>query len=62
MASYPSDQMAALDELAALDTAHPSWNIVAANLSLGGEANTTSCDTDPRKAGVDSSSPRAWPR
>ncbi len=53
VASYPSDQMAALDELAALDTAHPSWNIVAANLSLGGGANTTSCDTDPRKPGVD---------
>ena len=53
VASYPSDQMAALDELAALDTAHPSWNIVAANLSLGGGANTTNCDFDPRKQGVD---------
>jgi subtilisin family serine protease len=53
VASYPSDQMAALDELAALDTAHPSWNIVAANLSLGGGANTRSCDTDPRKPGID---------
>ena len=53
VASYQSDQMAALDELAALDSAHPSWNIVAANLSLGGGSNTVACDTDARKQGVD---------
>jgi len=51
--SYPSDQLRALDELAALDAAHPSWNIVAANLSLGGGSHTTSCDTDARKTVID---------
>ena len=53
VASYPSDQMAALDALAALDAAHPSWNIVAANLSLGGGQESASCDTDVRKAEID---------
>jgi subtilisin family serine protease len=53
VASYQSDQMAALDELAALDTAHPSWNIVAANLSLGGGGFSAACDTDARKHAVD---------
>jgi subtilisin family serine protease len=53
IASYPSDQLAALDELAVLDTAHPSWNIVAANLSLGGGSESTPCDTDVRKAAID---------
>ncbi len=53
VASYLSDQLAALDELAALDTAHPSWNIVAANMSLAGELESSPCDTDPRKAEID---------
>ena len=53
VASYPSDQMRALDELAALDTAHPSWNIVSANMSLGGGSSGTACDTDARKVPID---------
>jgi subtilisin family serine protease len=53
IASYPSDQIAALDELAVLDAAHPSWNIVAANMSLGGGQESTPCDTDARKAEID---------
>ena len=53
VASYPSDQLRALDRLAALDTAHPSWNIVAANLSLASGTYSAPCDTDPRKGAID---------
>jgi len=53
VASYPSDQLRALDQLAALDTAHPSWNIVAANLSLGSGSFAAACDTDARKTPID---------
>lgn len=53
VASYISDQILALDALAALDTAHPEWNIVAANMSLGGGERSTACDTDARKAPID---------
>ncbi len=53
VASYPSDQLRALDQLAALDTANPSWNIVAANLSLASGVYSAPCDTDPRKAAID---------
>jgi subtilisin family serine protease len=53
LASYKSDQLAALDELAALDTAHPAWNIVAANMSLGGSPSPTACDADALKPGID---------
>ena len=51
--SYPSDQLRALDEVAALDAAHPSWNVVAANMSLGSGRNTSACDTDVRKGAID---------
>ena len=53
VASYPSDQLRALDRLAALDTANPSWNIVAANLSLASGTYSAPCDTDPRKGAID---------
>ena len=53
VASYPSDQLRALDELAALDTAHPEWNVVAANMSLGGGQYSSACDSDARKAQID---------
>ncbi len=53
VASYPSDQLRALDQLAALDTANPSWNIVAANLSLASGVYTAPCDSDPRKGAID---------
>lgn len=53
VASYPSDQIRALDELSALTTAHPSWNVVAANLSLGGGSFASPCDGDARKAVID---------
>ncbi|WP_392545238.1 S8 family serine peptidase [Oryzobacter telluris] len=53
IASYPSDQVNALDALAALDSAHPEWNVVAANLSLGGGLFTTACDDDARTTPVD---------
>ena len=56
VASYRSDQMAALDALAALDTAHPSWN-VAANMSLGGGQESAPCDSDVRKAEIDPARP-----
>lgn len=53
VASYPSDQLRALDQLAALDTANPSWNVVAANLSLASGTYAAPCDTDPRKGAID---------
>ena len=53
VASYQSDQLRALDQLAALDTANPSWNIVSANLSLASGSFTAPCDTDPRKKAID---------
>ncbi len=53
VASYQSDQLRALDQLAALDTANPSWNIVSANLSLASGTHTAPCDTDPRKKAID---------
>ena len=53
IASYPSDQLRALDELAALDAAHPEWGVVAANMSLGGGATTSACDGDVRKGRID---------
>jgi subtilisin family serine protease len=53
VASYPSDQLRALDELAALDTAHPEWGVVAANMSLGGGTNGSACDGDVRKGRID---------
>ncbi len=53
LASYPSDQLRALDRLAALDTVNPSWNIVAANVSLASGSYASPCDTDPRKGAID---------
>jgi subtilisin family serine protease len=51
--SYPSDQIAGLNQVAALDGANPGWNIVAANMSLGGGSNSTACDGDPVKPAID---------
>ena len=53
VSSYPSDQINALDELAALDTANPGWNIIAANMSLGGGMFAAACDGEARKTQVD---------
>ena len=51
--SYLSDQIAGLDRLAVLRNANPSWNIAAANMSLGGGSFATACDGDSRKAAID---------
>ncbi len=53
VASYPSDQLRALDRLATLDAANPAWNVVAANLSLASGSFTAPCDTDARKGAID---------
>jgi subtilisin family serine protease len=53
IAAYDSDIASGLDYVASLADAHPSWNLVAANLSLGGGLVTGTCDTDPLKASVD---------
>lgn len=53
VASWTSDQLRALDQLAVLDAAHPEWNIVAANMSLGGGQYGKACDTDARKGAID---------
>ena len=53
VSSYPSDQINALDELAALDTANPAWNVVAANMSLGGGDFNAACDGEARKVQID---------
>ncbi|KAA1423886.1 S8 family serine peptidase [Mumia zhuanghuii] len=51
--TYPSDQINALNQLIALDAANPGWNVVAANMSLGGGNNGTACDGDTRKTAID---------
>lgn len=51
--TFPGDQIAGLDAVATLNAANPGWNIVAANMSLGGGANTTACDGDARKTAID---------
>ncbi|MFQ6173154.1 S8 family serine peptidase [Oryzobacter sp. R7] len=53
VASYPSDQINALDDLAALDTANPGWNVIAANMSLGGGMFAAACDGEARKTQID---------
>lgn len=51
--TFQVDQVAALNQVVAWDTANPGWNIAAANMSLGGGNNATACDGDARKAAVD---------
>ncbi|WP_370618464.1 S8 family peptidase [Mumia sp. Pv 4-285] len=51
--TYPSDQINALNQLIALDAANPGWNVVSANMSLGGGNNGAACDGDTRKAAID---------
>ncbi|MGH1562193.1 S8 family serine peptidase [Mumia sp. DW29H23] len=51
--TYPSDQINALNQLIALDAANPGWNVVAANMSLGGGNNGSACDGDTRKTAID---------
>lgn len=48
--SYTSDQIAALNRVYDLRS---TFNIAAANMSLGGAAQSTACDADPRKAPID---------
>lgn len=50
IASYRSDQLAALDYVVALSTIH---SIAAVNMSLGSGSTTTACDTDTRKVAID---------
>ncbi|MFI8910552.1 S8 family peptidase [Streptomyces sp. NPDC053513] len=49
--SFPSAQLAALEEVLKLKQA--GTPIVAANLSLGSGHYTTACESDPRKAAID---------
>lgn len=51
--TWDSDNLAGLNRVAALDTANAGWNIVAANMSLGGGSSSTACDGDSRKTAVD---------
>lgn len=51
--TYPSDQIAALGRLLTLSNDNPTWNIVSANMSLGGGENATACDGDTRKPAID---------
>ena len=49
--SYTSDQLRGLNWLAGVAG---TYNLASVNMSLGGtNKNTTACDSDPRKAGVD---------
>ena len=50
VASYTSDQVAALDYLYTLRLTH---SIAAVNFSINGASSSTSCDSDPRKAAID---------
>ncbi|HEX5690978.1 MAG TPA: S8 family serine peptidase, partial [Roseiflexaceae bacterium] len=50
IATYRSDQLAALDYVVTLSTL---YNIAAVNMSLGGNSSTTACDTDTRKVAFD---------
>ena len=49
--SFPSDQKAALEHIAALST---SIKVAALNMSLGGEFSRSYCDEDMRKPAIDS--------
>ena len=51
--TYVSDQIAALNRVAALHADNAAWNISAVNMSLGGGSNATACDGDARKTAVD---------
>ena len=48
--AYTSDIISALNRVFALSNA---FDIAAVNMSLGGGSNTSTCDTDPRKAAID---------
>jgi subtilisin family serine protease len=48
--SYTSDQMRGLERVYALRT---TFNIAAANMSLGGGQSTSNCDGDSRKSSID---------
>lgn len=48
--SYPSDQLKGLEYIYSI---RGSYNIAAANMSLGGGKYASYCDTDPRKAAID---------
>ena len=48
--AYTSDIIAGLERVYAMRN---TWNIAAANMSLGGAASTTFCDSDPTKPIID---------
>ena len=50
--SYTSDQLRGLDEVLALSEDHPEWNIVSANMSLGGGQYSYACDFDSRAGAI----------
>lgn len=49
--SYPSDQIAALEEVLDLHNNNPAWGVIAANMSLGGGNWNTNCDSDADSSG-----------
>lgn len=51
--TWSSDQILALDWVRGQAAAHPTWNLVASNMSLGGGMETAACDSDSRKAAID---------
>ncbi|HTO12985.1 MAG TPA: CARDB domain-containing protein [Candidatus Binatia bacterium] len=52
-ASYDSDQIAALSYLYTHRNGFPGLKLAAVNLSLGGDASSTFCDTEPQKPAID---------
>jgi subtilisin family serine protease len=51
--SYPSDQILGLNAVLSLAVANPDWNVVAANMSLGGGQYFSACDGNSRKPAID---------
>ena len=52
--TFAADQIAGLNRVLQLENANASWNVVAANMSLGNDTNNTAaCDGDSRKAAID---------
>lgn len=52
--TFASDQILGLDWVRGQAAANPGWNVVASNMSLGGGESATACDSDTRKAAIDS--------
>lgn len=52
--TFAADQIAGLNRVLQLENANPTWNVAAANMSIGNDDNNAAaCDGDARKAAVD---------